>query len=167
MSATGWSDVASRRFFVAIPLPERRSWRVDDSTTPWLVARQPASSSELLARTWTAQRLVRPAECERQARLWRPDLPAPSDDTTVDARTIAVPADYQTQLVVAVQPHAGGIDGFALAFGATVGRCYALVYSTSAKGPGAETAVGRRLAIIVDGVISRVHGLRIEDRLRP
>lgn len=167
ISADRWGDVVSRRFSLDVPLPERGAWRVDDSSSAWLVARHAASASELLVRTWTASRLARPSDCEQQVRLWRPDLPVPGADTQVDRQVLDVPSGYRTDLVVAVQPRKPGIEGVALAFGAAVGRCYALVYTTSAVGPGAESAVGRRLAIVVDGIVRRVRVLTIEDRIRP
>ncbi len=167
ISATRWERVVSRRFSLSVPLPERSAWRVDDASTPWFVARHAPSDSQLLARTWAAPRLVRPSECEQQARLWRPDLPAPSPDTEVDRRVLHVPDGFQTDLIVAVQAGKTGIEGFVLGFGAAIGRCYAVVYTTSAQGRDAQGAVGRRLAIAVDGVVARIGLLSIEDRVAP
>jgi hypothetical protein len=53
-----------------------------------------------------------------------------------------------------------------MAFGAAISRCLAAVYTTRARGPGAETAVGHRLGLIADAVLSRIGAVSIDDRGR-
>lgn len=162
-----WGEVSSARFMLAVSLPERRAWSVDDASQPWLTMRHDASASQLLARTWLAPRLVRPAECEQQARLWRRDLPVPASDELVDRALLAAPNGFQTEVRVGVSRRGAELEGYVLAFGASVSRCYALVFMTSASGPGAEGVLGRRLATVNDGVLPRVRSLGVEDRVRP
>ena len=160
---TGWGDVESRRQSVVVRLPVRAAWRIDDDAEPWFLARHPATESELRIRTWSAPRQVRPEECQAQARLWRPSIP-PIEDETVVRRRLRAPDAFFGEVVVAVAPGVSGLEGHALAFGASVGRCYAAVFTTRVTGPGSEEALGRRLVLIVDGVLGRVRVLGVEDR---
>ena len=58
----------------------------------------------------------------------------------------------------------GGLEGYVLAVGSTIGRCYAAVFITRATGSGADEAIGRRLALIVGGVLGRVHVRSVDER---
>lgn len=168
LDARGWGDVPSLRFSLVVRLPERRAWTVDDQTSHWLLLRHPPSQSELRLRAWRAARLVHPDDCERQARLWRPQIPTSSASTTLDRRKLAKPTGYTTRAIAGVRPlgHTGTLEGFVLAFGATIGHCFAFVYTTHASGPGAETAIGDRLALMTDGVLPAVRMRSIDDRVR-
>ena len=79
-------------------------------------------------------------------------------------RPLRAPAGFNGTVTVGVLPIPAGLEGYALAFGASVGRCYAAVFTTRAEGAGSEETLGRRLALIVDGVLSRVHLRSVEDR---
>jgi hypothetical protein len=160
---TAWADVASRRQSLVVRLPMRATWRVTDDDEPWFLALHAGTGSELRLRTWLAPRQVRPEECQAQARLWRPSIP-PIDDEAVVRRRLRAPSDFSGEIVVGVAPGESGLEGHALAFGASVGRCYAAVFTTRVSGPGSEEALGRRLVLIVDGVIGRVRVLGVEDR---
>lgn len=167
LQARGWGEVTSLRFSLEVKLPERKAWQVDDHTTHWLLLRHAPSHSELRVRTWRAARLVHPQDCERQARLWRPQIPTPSADTALDRRTLASPNAYTTRVVAGVQPldQSGTLEGFVLAFGATIGRCFAFVYTTRARGSGAEASIGDRLALVSSAVLPAVRMRSIEDRI--
>lgn len=163
ISDTNWQSVTSLRQSLELPLPVRNDWAVDDRE-PWLVARHRATHSELRARTWTAPRLVQPADCEAQLRLWRPSLPPTGADTAAVRRPLDAPEGFRGSIVAGVVEDASGLQGYALAIGSTIGRCYAALFTTHAAGGGSEQAIGRRLAIIVDGVLSRVRTRSVEDR---
>jgi hypothetical protein len=167
LDAVAFAPVSSSRQSLVIPLPQASRWSVDDSSTPWLVARDRASASELRARGWSAALRARPGDCERQVRLWRPETPPSTGATIVDRRRLGVPAGYESDLVVGVhRSPTGAVEGYALLFGASIGRCIAVVYTTYALGAGDADAVAQRLAVIVDGSLTqlRLHG--IEDRVR-
>jgi hypothetical protein len=163
-----WGTVISARHSLELPLPEGASWSLDDSTTPWLVARHERTRSELAARIWRAGRLVRPADCDRQARLWNPAIPEALAESVLETRSVTAPAGWTTELTVGVERVASGVElrGFALAFGVTVGRCYAFVYTTLATGAGAEASIGRRLAIVADEIVPQVRVRSIDERVR-
>jgi hypothetical protein len=164
----GWGLADSKRHSLEMPLPDRASWSLDDSTTPWFVAVHERTRSELSARIWRAGRLVRPSECERQARLWKPAIPGVGAESVLEARRLSAPPGWTTELTVGVERVGAGqeLRGFALAYGATVGRCYAFVYTTFATGAGAQASIGRRLAIVADEIVPQVRMRSIDERVR-
>jgi hypothetical protein len=158
-----WGALETRRFSLQLRLPDRPAWRVDDAGDRWLVAVHRASSSTLRVRTWQAPRIVRPADCEAQVRLWRNDIPG-ADLPVIERRELTAPDGFQTTLTVAIEPRPRGLRGTVTAFGASVGRCYAALYETDARGDAAEDVIGRRLALMVDGVFAQVRAGSIDDR---
>jgi hypothetical protein len=95
-----------------------------------------------------------------------PSLPDPAEESAVVHRSLRAPTGYHGALVAGVRLPAGDgtLEGFALAFGATVGRCYAAVFETRASGAGAEQRIGRRLGVVVSGVLERIEARVVDDR---
>lgn len=167
LAAIDFAPISSSRQSLIIPLPEATHWSVDDATTPWLVARDSASDSALQARSWSAPLRVRPEDCETQVRLWRPKTPPDHGAGIVDRRRLSAPPGYAGKLVVGDRRlPSGAIEGYALLFSASIGRCVALVYTTQARGAGDADAVAQRLAVMVGGSLTKVRLHRIEDRVR-
>ena len=169
-SSARFPDAAATRvrsrdldFPIELHLPDKPAWRITDGPT-WLVAQHAQTSSELALRTWRAERLVRRTDCEAQARLARPAIPVVRDEAVVERRALATPADFDTELVVGVEPSAQGISGYAIAFGASVGRCYAAVFTTHVTGAGAEQEVATRLGSAVDRIFSTVRLRSVDER---
>jgi hypothetical protein len=139
-----------------VTIPDPGSWRAARDGS-FVVLEQRSTNSRIVLRVWKAARLVRPAECEAEARLLRPALPRADPQTLLDARRIAAPADYDVHLVVGVEETSGrGVHGFAIAVGAAVGRCYLGEYETRAEGSHAAELVADRLATMVPGFIETV-----------
>jgi hypothetical protein len=153
----------SLEFPIELSLPSKDTWQVSDGPT-WLVAAHPASSSLLALRTWRADRLVRRSECEAQARLVRPSLPIVRDEAVLERRALRAPGDFDTELVVGVEPTAQGLSGYALVFGAGVGSCYAAVFTTAVSGSLAEQEVATRLGLAVDRILSGVRLRSVDER---
>jgi hypothetical protein len=150
-------------FPVELTLPDKARWQIAEGPT-WLVADHGPSSSQLALRTWRADRVVRRAECEAQARLGRPTIPIVHDDAVVDRHALSAPADFDSELVVGVEPSALGIAGYALVIGASVGRCYAALFTTKVSGNDAELEVAARLGLAVDRILNQVRVLRVDER---
>jgi hypothetical protein len=150
-------------FPIELTLPDKQRWQIAEGPT-WLVADHQSSSSQLALRTWRADRLVRRAECEAQARLARPAIPTVREEAVVDRHAFAAPADFDSELVVGVEPSARGIGGYALVVGASVGRCYAAVFTTQVSGKDAELEVAARLGLVVERILSHVRVLRVDER---
>jgi hypothetical protein len=144
-------------------LPEKASWRISDGPN-WLDAERVASSSKLALRTWRAERLVRRSDCAAQARLARSTIPIVNEESVIDERPFAAPSGFDSELVVGVEPSARGIEGYAIVFGASVGFCYAAVFTTIASGAGAEQEVAARLGVAVDHILSGVHTRSVDAR---
>jgi hypothetical protein len=159
------SRVRSRSldFPIEFGLPDRESWRVADGPT-WLVAEHVPSSSLLALRAWRADRLVRRAECEAQARLARRTIPIVREEAVVDRRVASAPQGFEVELVAGVEPSARGVSGYVIAIGSSVGRCYAAVFTTVVSGGNAEEEVATRLAGVVDRVLSGVRVRSVDER---
>ena len=150
-------------FPIELALPDKASWLIEEGPT-WLVAEHRPSSSQLALRTWRAERVVRRAECEAQARLGRPTIPIVNEETVVERRPLTAPADFDSELVVGVEPTVLGLSGYALVIGASVGRCYAAIFTTSVQGNDAELVVAARLGLAVDRVLSHVRTRSVDER---
>jgi len=148
---------------IELMLPEKAAWRITDGPT-WLEAEQRDSSSKLALRTWRADRLVRRGDCAAQARLARSTIPIAREESIVERRPFAAPTGFDSELIVGVEPSAEGVVGYAIVFGASVGYCYAAVFTTTASGSGADQEVAARLGIAVDRVLSGVRTRSIDER---
>jgi hypothetical protein len=110
--------------------------------------------------------LVSPEQCEAQARLWLPELAPTAGEAAVARRALRAPSGFHGSVVAGVgMPGAKGeLEGYVQAFGAAVGRCYAAVFTTHARGAGAELRLGRTLGVVVGGILERVRARGIDDR---
>ena len=148
---------------IELMLPEKASWRISDGPT-WLEAEHASSSSKFALRTWRAERLVRRTDCAARARLARPTLPIVRDEAIVEQRAFIAPQGFDAELVVGVEPSRAGVAGYAIVFAASVGYCYAAVFTTTASGETAEQEVATRLGIAVDRILSSVRTRTVDDR---
>jgi len=144
-------------------LPTKSEWRITDGPL-WLEAEHAPSASKLAVRTWRSDRIVRRSECEADARLGRPSIPFVHDESIVDRRAFAAPSGFDSELVVGVEPSSRGVQGYALVFGASVGFCYAAVFTTTASGGSAEQEVAARLGVAVDEILGSVRARSVDDR---
>ncbi|HEX6274854.1 MAG TPA: hypothetical protein VFZ53_17550 [Polyangiaceae bacterium] len=161
----GTLDLATLPGSIALYDPEH--WRVGAGGT-FTVLEHATTRSTLTLRVWRASRLVRPAECETEARLARPALPRPDPELLVDSRALEVPSGFHGSLVVGVEPHLpGGARGHALGVGAAVGRCFLLAFETVADGADAAHVVGDRLRILVDRIVPSVTLREADERVQP
>jgi len=102
--------------------------------------------------------------CTEQAHLWR-ELPGAAADPET-AEVIEVPAGYVTGVTVDFsRVGSDGAMGYAAVFSARGRSCIALVFQTTAHGPGAEQLVGERVAVFRAAVVPelRLHDDRIID----
>jgi len=167
---SGFLDGPARRvrsrkldFPIELVLPSKDSWQIAEGPS-WWVADHAPSASQLALRTWRADRLVRRAECEAEARLSRPAIPVLHDEALVERRPLSAPANFDVELVVGVEPNARGLSGYAWVVGASVGRCYAALFTTAASGKDAELEVAARLGLVVDRILSRVRVRSVDER---
>jgi len=162
-----WGEFVSKRFGVRVPLPDGKAWRIDDHTEHWLMATHGPSGAVLLLRAWREDSVVNRQRCEDKARLWR-KLPERGPAEIVERRAVNVPKDFDTVVEIGVVatrgPASDRIDAFAMAFGGWAHRCFAYVFTTSARGQGAEEVVGERLGTMVQGSLEK---LSFESEVEP
>jgi hypothetical protein len=162
-----WGVRMLARVPVSVELPDARSWHAHASGSFTVLEHGPTRST-LVLRVSRAARLVRPEQCEAEARLLRPSLPASDASSILERRPLEAPPGFDTRLVVGVEPRAGGsVRGFALAVGAATGRCYVASFETESAGAGAPGAVADRLAVVVSGVLGTLHVPTAEERVPP
>jgi hypothetical protein len=162
-----WDTLISSRFFVAVPLPEASSWRVDDRSGRWLSAVHLPSKSMLWIRAWREGSVVSHRQCEAAARSWRPDLLGHDESVLVDRRPLGAPEGFDTEVGFSVRQVGNALGGVAVAVGARVRQCLVLAYATRADGPGAQQAVADRLALVTTKVFGRAEQRSIDDRVAP
>jgi hypothetical protein len=150
---------------VALYDPSR--WRVASGGSFTVLEHAP-SSARVVVRVWRAARLVRPAECEAEARIARPSLPRVDPESIVDSLPLDAPKDFSGSLVIGVEPMPnGGAHGFALAVGAAVGRCFVLVFETTADGADAASTVAERLHAAAARIVPSVELSGVDERVQP
>ncbi|HEX7671666.1 MAG TPA: hypothetical protein VF395_18865 [Polyangiaceae bacterium] len=162
-----WGVVESSRFFVAVPLPDLASWRVDDTSGRWLTATHLPSKSMLLVRAWRAGSVVSHAACEEEARRWRPDLFGKDPEALVDRRPVTALPGFDVEVGFAVHKVKDALGGVAVAVGANVRQCLVLAYITRAEGADAPEVLAGRLAFITERVFGHVETRSVEDRVAP
>jgi hypothetical protein len=144
---------------MSIPLPDRPGWKlVRPGRSRFLVLRHAATASQLVLRDWREDERMNRARCEKRARIWRDFV---ERERLVSERFIDLPKGYDTRVDVGFSLPAGAADqspigGYVLAFGARGRRCFAFIYSTSASGPGAETRISERLAVLQTRVLEHI-----------
>ena len=162
----GWGAVAAVGQGMKLRLPEVNAWKID-ADQRWWTASHPSSESLLLLRSWRGPHMSTPTTCKRQACLWRRDIPEEPTESIVDRRQLRFPEGSRTLVTVSIRSDRGdGLAGHVTVFGADVGRCWAVIYTTHAQGPSAEAVVGGRLAVVAQHVVPTVTRVTIEDRAR-
>ncbi|HEU4578133.1 MAG TPA: hypothetical protein VFS67_07755 [Polyangiaceae bacterium] len=165
----GLRTIEARGQGLAFPLPDPAGWRRDTREQHSWVALHQRSSSRLVVRAWRFDGIPGADGCERQARLWRKDLPqlAPSELVAQSERLLA--GAYRARITVGVREAASStperLVGSALGFGSDARECLMIAFSTSAAGPGARRVIAERLAAIAGTVFERARRLRIEERV--
>jgi len=158
-----WAPFNSRRFQMTVAFPDGKAWRINDHSSEWLEATHP-SGTLFRARVWTEHGLVTRDSCEKTARYWVPDLPAPSRDDIVETREMPdFPAKgFTTHLVVGLTTPPGAapttVGGVALAIGASGRKCVAIVFTSTQRSGASAQQVASRLEIgsrMIESVILR------------
>ena len=151
------------------PLPDAQGWRRDPREKRTWMARHLATGSTLMVRAWGHDDVAHTEDCERQARLWRPELPEPAAHELLDAREQLLAGVYAGRLTLFVRGAAPGapslLTGYALAFGSDARSCLMLAFSTSASGPSASSDLAERLGVMAEAVFARARRVGIGERV--
>lgn len=138
---------------LSIPLPDGARWRVTE-TERELVATHTPTGSTLRVRV---SRPIAPAtrsSCAEDLEA-RGVVPALDGAALVERAQLDVPGDFDTELRTAILPAEPGapLRGVVVAVGAAPRRCFAYVFSTTAR---SERALGARLAAMTASSLRRV-----------
>jgi hypothetical protein len=140
-----WLRYVSSRFGVSLPLPDGKTWRIDDHGKNFLFATHEPSHSSITLRTWTDDELQSRQRCEVEARLEH-IFPDTELETVADDH-VEEPASYDTRLWIAIEPHAAaGLTGHVIAVGGFVRRCLFFHFETTVP-VGQEQVLSTRLAL--------------------
>lgn len=165
----GFRGVEATGQGLELDLPDADGWRHDGRELHSFVAVHAATRSRLIIRAWTADAIVSPADCEREMRKLRPELPVLAPGERVEERSLRVAGDHAALLVAGVASSpasASELDGHALLFGSDGRHCLALIYSTSAQGASAPRTIGERLGSMTRITFERVRRLGIDERVQ-
>lgn len=159
-----WGVLRSHELGVKLALPEARSWfplPTREPTASWELWHEPTSSS-LSVRRWRASRLPRLEACELELRQRVPDVPSLDETQLVAARQVRSPAGFVTRVSLHALPgKASRLRGQALAIGAGVGECLAVIASTDCS---SEAELAERLRLL-DASLGHLRLIRVEDRV--
>jgi hypothetical protein len=158
-----WGKFHSKRFQLTVPLPEGRTWKIDDHRQPELVAVHAPTSSRLTIVATQEEELMNRARCEERARGmgWVPG-PAPRSTveplTTVDDQVQTGPEAFDSRVWVAIdasQPN-GAVAGHVFLFGAFLRRCLLVHFTTTVPSSKEEGVLASRLAIAGARVVKSI-----------
>jgi hypothetical protein len=162
---SGFRDVEAVGQGLVLPLPDAERWRHDARERQSWVATHAGTSSRLLVRVWQATERVRPDDCERALRAFRPDLPRHAPELEIEARRLTVAGDFSAELETGLERGGRGpLDGHALLFASDGRTCLCLAYSTLAPGQDAARQLAERLALMARS-FERVRRLDIAGRV--
>jgi hypothetical protein len=153
-----WGKYHSKRFLLTVPLPEGRTWRIDDHSRPALFALHDGTASKLWLAVTEEDGLVNRKKCEDKARAlgWLPD---DGRFTTVEDEVVTGPELYDSRVWVALDPgrQGGAIDGHVFLFGGFLRRCLLVHFVTTVASAKDEDVLSSRLALanarLVRGIV--------------
>ena len=154
-----WGRYHSKRFLLSFPLPDGKTWRIDDHSRPSLLALHEPTGSRITVITTQEDELVNRQKCEERARAlgWVTSTKL----TTVDDQTTIGPEAYDSRIWVALdaaQP-GGALEGHVFLFGAFIRRCLLVHVSTRVASAKDEDVLSERLALARTRII---RGLTID-----
>ena len=133
----------STRFDVSIPLPDGKSWRIDDHHAPVLRATHEATRSVVELAIWREEELVNRAMCEKRA--YEKRLIQEPAGEEISTELVGIPTGWDTGVWIGADHDDKTITGQLVAFGAFIHKCMAFRFETKADLKDATT-VSDRLA---------------------
>jgi hypothetical protein len=178
-TASAWAFIDGTELPVRLRIPFAAEWQRRETKTS-LRLEHPRDNSQIIVRLWLTARLVTVDRCASELALIEPEaalarqtpMPSASDTEVSDLGEVVVEkfepgGDFHGSVRAFV--HAGdGVEttaGTVVAIAAGVGRCLALVASTSVVGANAEQQIADRLAWLVEGVTKSLSLRTVEGRV--
>lgn len=149
----------SKRFQLSFPLPDGKTWKIDDHSKPELHATHAPTSSSVMVVTTNEEELMNRARCETRARELG-HVPK-GDLTTVENEVVTHPDAYDSRIWVALDAArpGGAVDGHVFLFGSFLRRCLIVRVTTTVPSAKDLDVLSSRLAIVRGQVI---RGLRLD-----
>jgi hypothetical protein len=150
----------STRLALYLPLPDGKSWRIDDHTRPELVATHAPTQSTVKVAVVRTDGLVGRNECEALARDRK--LVPPGELHTLESTVDVTQDNYDTRIWVAIEPGSGPgspVVGHVMAFGRFLRKCYLFDFSTRVDSARDEAVLSDRLAFARARILG---GLQLE-----
>jgi hypothetical protein len=138
----------SARFELRVPLPDGHAWRIDDHTSPFLVATHAATGSKVTLGTFALPELANRQKCEAASKE-RGLVPKQTALSTLEEAVTVGPGAYDTHLVVALEPGTSpqAVVGHVFMFGGFIRKCFFAHYATVIAPGEDETTLSTKLAI--------------------
>jgi hypothetical protein len=137
----------SKRLALSLPLPDGRSWRIDDHSQPELVATHAPTRSRVVVATFPATELVGRGQCEALARDRK--LVPPGELQMLEDETGITQQTFDTRTMVAIAPGVRPdqpLVGHVMAFGGFLRKCFVFDFTTEVDGAADEPVLSSRLA---------------------
>jgi hypothetical protein len=138
----------SKRFALSLGFPRGSEWRIDDHSTPALVATHAPTHSRVLVAVFFADAVVGRDQCKSAAEERKLVTTGPFQ--TLDDQTQITQQTFDTRIEVVI---ASGSDpsqplvGHVMAFGGFLRKCYVFDYSTEVPNARAAEILSSRLAL--------------------
>lgn len=179
---SGWAFIEGAELPLRLRLPFASEWQRRETKTS-LRLEHPATQSQMVVRLWPTSRLVTTEQCLGELALLEPDAALAQQSFMRLATTSSSPGDEDMNFVVskpfepgadfhgltraAVHPTTvdGATMGIAIAVAAGVGRCLALIATTTVAAPKGEQELADRLAWIVEGTTQSLTVRTVEGRV--
>lgn len=161
----GWGVLRSPSLGLKLALPEAKAWLPTSASraagASWELRHEPTSTL-LRVRRWRASRLPRVEACEAELRARTPELPAVDESNLVSRRDVHVPQGFLTRITLVAEPGASTrVAGHAIAVGAGVGECLAVIAHTECS---SEPELAERLRLL-DTALGHIRLTEIQDRV--
>jgi hypothetical protein len=143
-----WPKFHSVRFRLTVPLPDGKTWKIDDHSQPELHAVHDPTRSSLVLSLWNERELMNRARCEERARAR--GLVPEKLETVEDSATVG-PEAFDTRIWVAIRPGTNAeakVAGHVFAFGAFLRRCLFVHFESEVPSGKDEEVLSSRLALV-------------------
>lgn len=135
----------STRFDMSVPLPDGKSWRIDDHHAPVMRATHEATRSIVELAIWREEELVNRSMCEKRA--YEKHLIQEPAGEEISTELVGIPTGWDTGVWIGADHDDKTVTGQLVAFGAFIHKCLAFRFETKADLKDATT-VSDRLAFV-------------------
>lgn len=118
----------STRFSVSVPLPDGKSWRIDDHRAPVMRATHEATHSIVELAVWREEELVNRAACEKRA--YEKGFAKEPAGEEISTELVSIPTGFDTGVWIGADHDATTITGQLVAFGAFIHKCLYFRFET-------------------------------------